>query len=88
MMLVGKFLHGKNYSVIEYIEAIAIAQGVFLFKWGEISGKTEGKNNDSFFGFALVVLYLLSDAFTSQWQSHIFKLHRIDHYQVRIHTTT
>ncbi len=70
-MLVGKILHSKNYSVIEYVEAIAIAYGVFLFKWGEMSDKTEGKNNTNLFGVALVVLYLLGCIYKSMAISYI-----------------
>ncbi len=84
-MLVGKFLHNKSYSAIEYIEAIAIAHGVSLFQWSEMSDKTEGSGTN-LYGVALVIIYLLSDSFTSQWQSRVFQIYEIDHYQVR-HTT-
>ncbi len=86
-MLVGKFIYNKSYSSTEYIEAIAIAYGVTLFQWSEMGDKTEGRDT-SLFGVAIVIIYLLSDPFMSQWQSRIFQIYEIDHYQVRYTTNT
>lgn len=33
-------------------------------------------------GLFFVVLYLVCDSFTSQWQDRIFKKHKIDQYQM------
>jgi len=70
VMLIGKSIHGKSYSNIEYIEAVLITTGSALFFLNEKKGG-KGAETDSAFGIFLLALYLTSDAFTSQWQAKV-----------------
>ncbi|CAM9600056.1 unnamed protein product [Scytosiphon promiscuus] len=83
VMLVGKFVHGKSYPWVEYLEAVAIAFGVSMFSLSQSSGPKDGEeNNTQAIGIFFVSMYLVCDSFTSQWQDRIFKKHKIDQYQM------
>ena len=40
--------------------------------------------NDSAFGVSLLMLYLLCDSFTSQWQSKVYKQYSVDQFQMML----
>lgn len=64
-------------------QAVAIAFGVSLFSLSQSSGPKDGKEtNTEAIGLFLIVMYLVCDSFTSQWQDRIFKKHKIDQYQM------
>eukprot|EP01038_Epipyxis_sp_PR26KG_P005625 gene5625-7769_t len=84
VMLVGMLLHKKSYPVIEYVEAALITLGVSLFTLTEKSPGQLADKNDTVYGVSLLVLYLICDSFTSQWQSKIYKEFGVNQYQMML----
>lgn len=82
VMLVGIIVNGKSYPLIEYLEAFAITAGVAMFTFSEKHDASNGARVDTFYGVLLLLLYLCCDAFTSQWQSRVFKTFGVDQYQM------
>lgn len=82
VMLMGTVLKGTTYSVMEYIEALAITCGVAVFSLSK-NGTHGSDTQTQFFGFALLCSYVAADSFTSQWQSRIYRDYgKIDHYHM------
>ena len=85
VMMMGKLLRNKSYVYAAYIEALAITVGVVTFSMGndrKAAQANEGGVSD-FAGFALLSLYVLTDSFTSQWQSKLYDDYgKIDHYHM------
>jgi solute carrier family 35 (adenosine 3'-phospho 5'-phosphosulfate transporter), member B2 len=88
VMLMGMILRGVTYSFIEYVEAIAITAGVFVFSMAKNSSKAEDVET-SITGVILLVTYVCSDSFTSQWQSRLYKDYgKIDQYHMMFWVNT
>jgi adenosine 3'-phospho 5'-phosphosulfate transporter B2 len=74
VMLMGTFLKGTKYSFNECLEAILITIGVTTFSLSKSSVADEQISfNEEIIGFGLLCMYVLSDSFTSQWQSKLYK---------------
>jgi adenosine 3'-phospho 5'-phosphosulfate transporter B2 len=84
VMLVGIFVNKKTYGLLEYLDALLISAGVAMFTLSEKSGGAgkRGGGEDSTYGIILLLTYLLSDSFTSQWQSRVFKQYGVDQFQM------
>ena len=71
---------------MEYLEAILITGGVAVFSMSSQNGKKGADSSDGSLeiaGFMLLSSYVLSDSFTSQWQSRIYRDYgKIDHYHM------
>lgn len=82
VMLMGMLLRGVTYSCVEYMEASAITSGVLLFSMSK--NATHGSDAEtSVIGVLLLLTYVCSDSFTSQWQSRIYKDYgKIDQYHM------
>jgi solute carrier family 35 (adenosine 3'-phospho 5'-phosphosulfate transporter), member B2 len=78
----------KSYPISDYVEALLITGGVALFTFSEKtrpeSLSSMDTQHDTFYGVLLLVLYLLCDSFTSQWQSRVYKQYGIDQYQMML----
>jgi len=81
VMLVGKMIHHTVYKWSEIFEALSIVIGISMFMLGEKKPPDESKS-DSFYGLFLLALYLCCDSFTGQWQSKIYKQHKVDQYHM------
>lgn len=92
VMLMGKVLNKKTYPMIDYVEALAISVGVSIFSLagggggkgpgGEDSGDG-GAASAAFLGLSMLALYVISDSFTSQWQSKLYQAHpSVDQFQM------
>ena len=83
VMLMGKFLHNKDYESFEYISASMVGFGLYLFLDSSekidfsqnVFGNTENVHG-SMCGLVLLLLYLFFDSFTSQWQTRMFQLNK------------
>ena len=77
---------GTQYAAVEYLEAILITGGVAVFSMSSQNAKKSADNSDGSLeiaGFMLLSSYVLSDSFTSQWQSRIYRDYgKIDHYHM------
>jgi adenosine 3'-phospho 5'-phosphosulfate transporter B2 len=89
VMLMGKALKGTTYPWIEYMEAIVITMGVILFSYHREGGSHHQSHSDTSdlhataqaAGILMLCGYLLSDCFTSQWQSKVYQDYgKIDQY--------
>mmetsp|Transcript_9444 Transcript_9444/g.9963 ORF Transcript_9444/g.9963 Transcript_9444/m.9963 type:complete len:349 (+) Transcript_9444:51-1097(+) len=88
VMLMGMLLRGVTYSLIEYIEAIAITAGVFLFSMSKNATQSEDAETSAI-GVILLITYVCSDSFTAQWQSRIYKDYgKIDQYHMMFWVNT
>jgi solute carrier family 35 (adenosine 3'-phospho 5'-phosphosulfate transporter), member B2 len=78
VMFLGTILKGTTYSC----EAILITLGVLIFSLAKGSMSTSDRQSN-ILGFSLLCLYILSDSFTSQWQSRLYRDYgKISHYQM------
>jgi len=84
-MLMGVAIYQKKFTFMEYINALFIALGLVIFKYGQTTGEhTDDSITAQYFlvGLILIVCYILCDSFTSNWQSRIFKEHSITSLQM------
>lgn len=77
------FMHNKSYESYEYVSAAMIGFGLYLFldssenidlqenSFGEISNM-----KGAMCGIVLLILFLIFDSFTGQWQTRMFKLNK------------
>lgn len=70
VLVIGKCFFGKKYTLAAYGLALGIAGGVALCLSSHHALET-GKATS--IGIILLGAYIVSDAVTSQWQSHIYK---------------
>lgn len=71
VLLVGRCVFNKRYNYKAYLIAVGIAIGVSLCLFSQY--KTMANIEASGFGFILLIGYVFANAFTSQWQSYLFK---------------
>jgi len=96
VMIMGKVLNKKSYPCIDYVEAVLICLGVSLFSLANVSadflsGGTGGDAGSTglMAGVAMLALYIVSDSFTSQWQSRLYQAHpTVDQFQMMFAVNT
>ena len=81
VMIMGRILSGKRYPWYEYGVAVVIGIGVTSFVLSQEGGKEDDKVTQ-FSGIILMLGYLMSDSFTSQWQDVLFKEYELSSYQM------
>jgi len=80
VMVWGILISQKNYSLTDWAIATAVTGGVTEFLMtGQISAP-QGQADDSVYGLALLVGFLLFDGFTSTFQEKLFKEHQTSKY--------
>ena len=80
VMIVGRVVSNKRYTVIEYIAVSIIALGLYLFSEVEDSvkgAKFAKMTITTLPGIICLLCYLLTDSFTSTWQDNLLKAHRM-----------
>ena len=83
VMIMGRLLKGTRYSIAEYLEAALITVGVAIFSLSSATTRKSAQDGVEITGFVLLSAYVLSDSFTSQWQSRIYRDYgKIDHYHM------
>lgn len=66
------------------MEAVLISLGVCIFSVSK-SNWLSGSFEKDMMGLVMLSTYVLSDSFTSQWQSRLYRDYgKIDHYQVSL----
>lgn len=89
VMLMGKLLKGTVYPWNQYFEAFLITVGVAVFSAASKSSNSDASTEIK--GLLLMVCYVCSDSFTSQWQSRLYKNYgkaNIDQYQMMLGVNT
>ena len=81
VMIMGRILSGKRYPWYEYGVAVVVGAGVTTFLLSQEGGKDDD-NVTQFSGVLLMLGYLMSDSFTSQWQDVLFKEYELSSYQM------
>lgn len=81
VMIMGRILSGKRYPWYEYGIAVVIGLGVTTFMLSQSSGGGAGPTTQ-ISGVVLMLMYLMSDSFTSQWQDLLFKEYDLSSYQM------
>jgi adenosine 3'-phospho 5'-phosphosulfate transporter B2 len=81
VMIMGRILSGKRYPWYEYGVAVVVGAGVTSFVLSQEDGKEDDKVTQ-FSGILLMLGYLMSDSFTSQWQDVLFKEYKLSSYQM------
>jgi len=80
VMIWGIVISQKNYGITDWLVAAAVTGGVTEFLMtGNISAPASDAN-DSAYGLALLVGFLLFDGFTSTFQEKLFKEHQTSKY--------
>lgn len=83
VMLMGTVLKGTKYSTAEYLEALGITVGVTIFSLSKSNWSSSSTAAYEVLGFLLLCCYVVSDSFTSQWQSKLYKDYgKVDHFQM------
>lgn len=77
----GKVISQKSYKYHEYGTAVLISVGTAIFL---LSGKEpqEIASTTTASGLTILILYIVSDSFTSNWQSALFKTYRMSTVQM------
>lgn len=82
IMLMGYFIHSKSYETYEYVSAIAVGFGLYLFL--DSTEHIDFKQNvfgdresikGAWCGVVLLILFLFFDSFTGQWQKRLFQIY-------------
>lgn len=71
VMIMGKFVSRKKYEYYEYVTALFISLGMAFFLYGTTESRPGGTVTTSS-GMILLMAYMISDSFTSNWQSALF----------------
>lgn len=81
VMIMGKIISKKTYKYHEYVTALAISVGTTIFllagrKPVDIATSTTAS------GVAILLAYVVSDSFTSNWQGALFKQYHMSSVQM------
>ncbi|XP_055950385.1 adenosine 3'-phospho 5'-phosphosulfate transporter 1-like [Argiope bruennichi] len=81
VMIMGKIISRKTYKYHEYATAVAISIGTALFL---LSGKKSSDiaTTTTVSGVTILIAYIISDSFTSNWQSALFKQYHMSSVQM------
>jgi len=80
VMVWGILISQKNYSLTDWLIALAVTGGVTEFLMTGSIQAPHGQAQDSVYGLALLVGFLLFDGFTSTFQEKLFKEHQTSKY--------
>merc|ERR1719333_190670 len=80
VMVWGILISQKNYSLTDWLVAAAVTGGVTEFLMTGSIQAPHGQADDSVYGLALLLGFLLFDGFTSTFQEKLFKEHQTSKY--------
>merc|ERR1719333_1789587 len=80
VMVWGILISQKNYSLTDWLIAAAVTGGVTEFLMTGSISASHAQADDSVYGLALLVGFLLFDGFTSTFQEKLFKEHQTSKY--------
>lgn len=82
VMLMGKIVSRTKFEFYEYLTAALISIGMLAFLLGSKSDHHTASTITSMTGIFLLIMYLLFDSFTSNWQSDLFKTYKMSSIQM------
>lgn len=83
VMLMGKLINKQTYEYYEYLTATLISFGMILFLSGSSDYIKVGQEETiptatiGLSGLIVLILYMVFDSFTSNWQSALFQTYRV-----------
>lgn len=81
VMLMGKVISRTKYEFYEYLTAILISMGMILFLMGSADGR-HASSITTMTGVLMLMLYMVFDSFTSNWQGSLFKTYSVSSIQM------
>lgn len=85
VMIMGKVISSKTYPYHEYLVAVLLSFGTSLFLLSHNSGH-KSEQPTTVVGLFILLGYMLFDSFTSNWQSELFKQHKMSSVQMMFGT--
>jgi len=83
VMLMGRVVSRQTYSLLEYITAAMISIGLFMFVMStDATTHSSQTSTSTVSGVILLAGYLGFDAFTSNWQSQLYRTHKMSSTQM------
>ena len=86
VMIMGKVISGKSYPYSEYFVAVFISFGTTLFLMSHNANHSRPDQPTTIVGLIILLGYMIFDSFTSNWQSALFKSHRMSSMQMMFGT--
>uniref|UniRef100_U5ETI1 Adenosine 3'-phospho 5'-phosphosulfate transporter 1 n=1 Tax=Corethrella appendiculata TaxID=1370023 RepID=U5ETI1_9DIPT len=81
VMIMGKIISRTKYEFYEYVTAVLISIGMVFFLTGSMD-ESKSTAITTLTGVLLLVLYMVFDSFTSNWQSELFKKYSMSSIQM------
>eukprot|EP00095_Tigriopus_kingsejongensis_P011586 snap_masked-scaffold297_size217559-processed-gene-0.20 protein:Tk11586 transcript:snap_masked-scaffold297_size217559-processed-gene-0.20-mRNA-1 annotation:"adenosine 3 -phospho 5 -phosphosulfate transporter 1" len=81
VMIMGKIVSNRKYEFYEYIVAVMISLGMVMFLFGSQEDK-KADSSTTISGVFLLVGYMASDSFTSNWQNELFSTYKMTSMQM------
>ena len=89
VMLMSKLLMSKKYPTFDYICALLLSLGMFIFTLNQPEDvkrhslhDTNHVTNSFLAGLIILALYLILDSFTSNWQQSLFSRYGVSNWQM------
>lgn len=82
VMLMGKLVSNKSYNWQDYITAALLSFGVALFLLAADPSEHRHTIDTTVAGVIILVAYIVSDSFTSNWQSELFSKYNMSSVQM------
>lgn len=82
VMIMGKIVSGKSYPYHEYFVAVLLSFGTSLFLLSHNSNHNQSDRETTGIGIFILLGYMAFDSFTSNWQSELFKKHKMSPVQM------
>ena len=82
IMIMGKIVSQKKYEFYEYIVAILICGGMTFFLMGSADDRANSNTVTTFSGVFLLIGYMATDSFTSNWQNQMFTEYKMSSVQM------
>jgi solute carrier family 35 (adenosine 3'-phospho 5'-phosphosulfate transporter), member B2 len=81
VMIMGKIISKNKYEFYEYLTAVMISVGMIFFLTGS-ADESKASAYTTLTGVFLLILYLIFDSFTSNWQGDLFKTYAMSSIQM------
>lgn len=81
VMLMGKIISKSKYETYEYLTAGLISVGMIFFLTGS-TDESKASSVTTLTGVVLLILYMVFDSFTSNWQGDLFKKYSMSPIQM------
>jgi len=87
VMLMGKVVSNRTYPANEYLTAIMLSVGVSMFLLSK-DDSSHPTTATTFSGIIILAGYMMFDSFMSNWQSELFKKHKMSSIQMMFGVNT